>query len=214
MTERYRFSMPMWRAPRDLRASDSDRERVISMLSVALGDGRISQEEHAQRVTQALSAVTLGDLARLTTDLAPAADQPVRLDGGRAVVGLFGNQSRSGRWVVPPVLTCSAVCGEVVVDFTAALLQSSHVVVHAHALGGRVRLIVPAGVEVVLDGTVLVGRFRGGTADSVPSSPDIPVIEVHAFCMAGEVLVTTPPRPRRWLPLMSRQRRKLRPTVS
>jgi Domain of unknown function (DUF1707)/Cell wall-active antibiotics response 4TMS YvqF len=199
--------MPQRQAPRDLRASDTDRERVVTMLSTALADGRLSQEEHAQRITKALSAVTLGDLARLTTDLASAADQPVRLDGGRVVVGFFGTEVRSGRWVVPPVLTCSAVFGEVVLDFTTALLQSSHVVVHAHALCGRVRLVVPAGVEVVLDGTVLAGRFRGGTATSVPSSPDVPVIEVHAFCVAGKVLVKTPPRPRRWLPLMPRQRR-------
>ena len=29
---------------------------------------------------------------------------------------------------------------------------------------------------------------------------DIPVIEVRSFVVAGEVLVRTPPRPRRWLP--------------
>ncbi|HWG01874.1 MAG TPA: DUF1707 domain-containing protein [Trebonia sp.] len=193
-------------APRDLRASDSDRERVIAMLSTALGDGRLSQEEHSQRIAQALSAVTLGDLARLTADLASAADQPVRLDGGRVVAGFFGTEVRSGRWVVPPVLTCTAVGGEVVVDFTAALLQSRHVVLYAYAFGGRVRLIVPDEVEVVLDGTLLLGRFRGGTATSVPSSPDIPVLEVHAFCVAGEVIAKTPPRPRRWRPLMPRSR--------
>jgi hypothetical protein len=192
--------------PRDLRASDSDRERVIAMLSAALGDGRLGQEEHAQRIARALSAVTLGDLARLTADLASAADQPVRLDGGRVAMGFFGTEVRSGRWVVPPVLTCTAVCGEVVVDFTAALLQSRQVVLYAYAFCGRVRLIVPAGVEVVLDGTALAGRFRGGTAASVPSSPDVPVIEVHAFCLAGEVIAKTPPRPRRWLPLLPRSR--------
>src|ERR1700691_5771827 len=97
MTERYRHSMPQRQAPRDLRASDTDRERVVTMLSTALADGRLSQEEHAQRITKALSAVTLGDLARLTTDLASAADQPVRLDGGRVVVGFFGTEVRSGR---------------------------------------------------------------------------------------------------------------------
>lgn len=170
------------------------------MLGVALGDGRLTPEEHSERVSRALSAVTLGDLSRLTVDLAAAADQPVRLDGGRVIVGFFGTETRAGRWVVPAVVTCSAVCGEVVVDFTAALLQTRHVVVYAYAFCGRVRLIVPSGVEVVMDGTTLIGRFRGGTAESVPDSQDIPVIEVHAFCAAGEVLVKTPPRSRRWSP--------------
>jgi hypothetical protein len=191
--------MPSRPAPRDLRASDADRERVVAMLSAALGDGRLNQEEFAERLDQALTARTLGDLARLTSDLAHATDQPVKLDGGRVVLGFFGLEARTGRWVVPPVLTCTAVAGEVIVDFTEALLQERHVVVYAYAFGGRVRLIVPSGVEVVLDGTTIVGRYRGGTAVTVPET-DVPVIQVHAFCVAGEVRVKTPPRPRRWLP--------------
>lgn len=186
------------------------------MLSAALGDGRITPEEHSERIRAAVTARTLGDLSALTADLASAAEQPVRLDGGRVIVGFFGTEARGGRWVVPPVLTCSAVFGEVVVDFTAALLQSRHVLMYAYAFCGRVRLIVPAGVEVVLDGATMIGRFRGGTAPSVGSLSqppagvsgisEIPVIEVKAFCVAGEVLVKTPPRSRRWLPLSLRRR--------
>jgi hypothetical protein len=189
-------------APRDLRASDSDRERVVAMLSAALGDGRLTLEEHSERIKAALTARTLGDLAGLTADLASAAEQPVRLDGGRVVVGFFGTEARTGRWVVPPVLTCTAVCGEVVVDFTAALLQTRHVVLYAYALCGRIRLIVPDGVEVVLDGTTMIGRYSGGTSPVLPppEASDVPVIQVHAFCVAGEVIAKTPPRSRRWLP--------------
>jgi hypothetical protein len=170
------------------------------MLAAALGDGRLTQNEHSERMSAALSARTLGDLAGLTADLASPSEQPVRLEDGRMLTGIFGSQVRDGRWVVPPVLTCSAICGEVEVDFREALLQDRHVVLNAYALGGRVRLIVPAGVEVVMDGTVLFGRRRGATAASVPANADIPVIEVRALVVAGEVLVRTPPRARRWLP--------------
>jgi hypothetical protein len=173
---------------------------VIAMLAAALADGRLTTDEHSDRVSAALTARTLGELARLTTDLAAPADQPVRVDEGRMVSGVFGTEVRDGRWVVPPVLTCSAVCGEVELDFREALLQERHVVLYAYALGGRVRLIVPAGVEVVMGGTVLLGRRRGATADALPSATDVPVIEVRSFVVAGEVLVRTPPRPRRWLP--------------
>ncbi|MCL2582022.1 MAG: DUF1707 domain-containing protein [Streptosporangiales bacterium] len=191
--------MPPRPAPRDLRASDTDRERVVTMLSAALADGRLTHHEYSERISAALTARTLGDLSGLTSDLASAADQPVRLDGVRMVTGLLRMEARSGRWVVPPVLTCTAVCGEVVLDVTAAVLQARHTVLYAYAFGGRVRLVVPDGVEVVVDGTTLVGRYRGATARTVPTAPDIPVIEVHAFCVAGEVLVKTPPRPRKWL---------------
>jgi hypothetical protein len=193
--------MPPRSAPRDLRASDTDRERVVAMLGVALGDGRLTPHEHSERINAALTARTLGELAVLTSDLASAAEQPVRLDGGRVILGLFGTEARTGRWVVPPVVTCTAVGGEVVADFTAALLQSRHVVMYAYAFCGRVRLIVPDGVEVVLDGTTMMGRYRGGTALTLPppEASDVPVIEVHAFCVVGEVIAQTPPRSRRWM---------------
>ena len=170
------------------------------MLAAALGDGRLTHDEHSERVAAALSARTLGELTVLTGDLAAPADQPVRVDDGRVVSGLFGTEVRNGRWVVPPVLTCSAFCGEVEVDFRQALLQERRVVLYANAVCGRVRLIVPAGVEVVMGGTVLLGRRRGATVAAVPADTDIPVIEVRSFVLGGEVLVRTPPRPRRWLP--------------
>jgi hypothetical protein len=170
------------------------------MLATALSDGRLTHDEHSERTEAALTARTLGELARLTQDLATPAEQPVRVDDGRMVTGIFGAQVRDGRWVVPPVLTCSAFCGEVEVDFREALLQERRVVLYANAVCGRVRLIVPTGVEVVMGGTSLLGRRRGATAVSVPADADIPVIEVRSFVVAGEVLVRTPPRPRRWLP--------------
>jgi hypothetical protein len=192
--------MPPRPAPRDLRASDSDRDRVVAMLGEALADGRISHEEHAERMPLALSARTLGELAALTRDLAAPEHQPLRLDGGQPVTALFTGAHRSGRWVVPPALTCVATFGEVVLDFTEAILQDRHVVVTVYALFGKVRLIVPAGVEVVMSGNNILGRQRGGTARRVPTSSDIPVIEVRGQVAASEVLARTPPRPRRWLP--------------
>ncbi len=170
------------------------------MLAAALGDGRLTDDEHSERVVAALSARTLGDLAGLTADLASPAEQPIRVDDPTVVLGLFGSRVREGRWVVPPVLMCTALCGEVEVDFREALLQERHVVLNAHVVCGRLRLVVPAGVEVVMGGTALLGRRRGATALSVPADTGIPVIEVRAFVVAGEVLVLTPPRPRRWLP--------------
>lgn len=170
------------------------------MLGEALADGRISHEEHSERMPAALSARTLGDLAGLTTDLAPPERQPVQVDGGQPVTALFGNAERTGRWVVPPTLTCVATFGEAVLDLREALLQDRHVVVNVYALFGRVRLVVPAGVEVVLNGTEILGTQRGATARRVPTSSDVPVVEVRGYVAASQILVRTPPRPRRWLP--------------
>jgi len=195
--------MPPRPAPRDLRASDSDRERVVAMLGEALADGRLSHDEYAERMPLALSARTLGDLAALTGDLAAPEHQPLQLDDGRPVTALFTGAHRSGRWVVPPAMTCVATFGEVVLDFTEAILQDRHVVVTVYALFGKVRLIVPAGVEVVMSGNNILGRQRGGTAKRVPTSSEIPVIEVRGHVAASEVLARTPPRPSRWRRFLS-----------
>ncbi|MGD0069527.1 MAG: DUF1707 domain-containing protein [Streptosporangiaceae bacterium] len=182
-------------APRDLRASDANRDEVLTLLAAAMADGRLTADEHADRVQRAFSARTLGDLADLTADLAAPSAQPVRLDGGRVVSGIFGPARRDGRWVVPESLTVTAMFGEVEVDFTQAILQSSRVQVYATVFGGRLRLIVPDGVSVIVTGHMVLGRKRGSTP---PPGPGMPVIEVKAMVLGGELDVRTPPKPRRF----------------
>jgi Domain of unknown function (DUF1707)/Cell wall-active antibiotics response 4TMS YvqF len=183
-------------APRDLRASDADRDRVLALLAEAVSDGRLTAEEHAERVQRACTARTLGELAELTVDLAAPSAQPVRLDGGQVISGIFGPARRDGRWVVPETLTVTALFGEVEVDFTQAILQARQVKLYATVIGGRLRLVVPDGVSVAVTGHLVLGRRRGGTPP--PVTADTPVIEVKGVVLGGEVIVRTPPRSRRF----------------
>jgi hypothetical protein len=184
------------RQARDLRASDTDRDRVLALLAEAVSDGRLTAEEHSERVQRACTARTLGELAELTKDLAVPSAQPVRLEGGRVIAGIFGPARRDGRWVVPENLTVTAMFGEVEVDFTQAILQASRVQLYATVVGGRLRLIVPDGVSVVVGGHMVLGRKRGGTPP--PPSPDAPVIDVRALVVGGEVAVRAPQKSRRF----------------
>ena len=183
-------------SPRDLRASDADRDRVLALLGEAMSDGRLTAEEHSERIQRAFAARTLGELAELTADLAVPSAQPVRLDGGRVIAGIFGPARRDGRWVVPENLTVTAMFGEVEVDFTQAILQTSRVQVYATVFGGRLRLIVPDGVSVIVSGHMVLGRKRGKTPP--PAGPGTPVIEVRALVLGGELDVRTPPKNRRF----------------
>jgi len=183
-------------SPRDLRASDADRDRVLGMLSEAMSDGRLTMEEHAERVQRAIAARTLGELAELTADLAVSSAQPVRLDGGKVIAGIFGPARRDGRWVVPESLSVTAMFGEVEIDFTQAILQVSRVQLYATVFGGRLRLIVPDGVSVIVSGHMVLGRRRGGTPPA--AGPDTQVIEVRALVLGGELAVRTPPKNRRF----------------
>ncbi len=83
--------------PHDLRASDADRDLVITLLSEAAGDGRLTLAEHAERSELALSARTLGELVKLTSDLALPSGQPIQLYPKRSVTALFGRERRQGR---------------------------------------------------------------------------------------------------------------------
>jgi hypothetical protein len=78
---------PRRRENADLRASDADRERIVSALADAFADGRLTHDELDARTTSATAARTLGELPRLVADLVPSA-APRGLTGG--LPGLSG----------------------------------------------------------------------------------------------------------------------------
>ncbi|MGH3373630.1 MAG: DUF1707 SHOCT-like domain-containing protein [Actinoallomurus sp.] len=55
--------------PGELRASDTEREDVVTLLARALGDGRLTRAEFDERIEAAYAAKTRADLDALTTDL-------------------------------------------------------------------------------------------------------------------------------------------------
>jgi hypothetical protein len=59
-----------------LRASDDDRDAVLWALEQHTAVGRLDLHEFDQRSTAALAAVTLDDLAALTSDLPELPDKP------------------------------------------------------------------------------------------------------------------------------------------
>lgn len=184
-------------SPRDLRASDADRERVVALLAQAAADGRITLEEHVHRVQQAYTARTLGDLAALTGDLALPGAQPLQLDTSRAVTAFFATERRSGRWVVPDRLIVTAIGGQIMLDLREALLQGERTLMYVTALGGQVNLLVPQGMMVITRN--LSEALPGARPDPRPQPlvpPGTPVLELHTLAMLGRIHVRTP-RPRR-----------------
>lgn len=78
-------SSPSGRPAMDLsmRAATVDRERAIDVLRAGFAEGRLTKEEHDERVSKVYDSRTYGDLAALTSDLpagpmpfAPVAAQP------------------------------------------------------------------------------------------------------------------------------------------
>jgi hypothetical protein len=78
---------PAWPAagePQTL-ASDADRDSAASLLNAALAEGRLTADEHDQRLGAAYAARTWQQLGQLTEDL-PA---PPAAATGQAVPGMF-----------------------------------------------------------------------------------------------------------------------------
>src|ERR1700733_12031267 len=143
--------------PREMRASDADRDGVISLLSDAAADGRLTMSEHAERVGRAHSARTLGDLAVLTSDLAAPSAQPFRLDHRGPVLALFNRDRRDGRWGVPPARPGAGGVGGGWRGGGGRGGRGGGWGGGAPVCGGPapLELIVPEGVAVVTSGTAL-----------------------------------------------------------
>ncbi|HLN18436.1 MAG TPA: DUF1707 domain-containing protein [Acidimicrobiales bacterium] len=85
-----------------LRASDADRDRTIYLLGQALATGRLTPDDHAERVSRSLVARTEGELELLIWDLAPP--RPTAVAVPPPTPGSWpapGNWAPSGYWAPP-----------------------------------------------------------------------------------------------------------------
>jgi hypothetical protein len=162
----------------DVRASHEDRNRVVDALRVAGGDGRLSAEELDARLEIALTARTLGELARLTADLpiAPAARDVLVIEqhGGRYV--------KEGRWQVPARIELRTQLCRVVLDFTHAVITSDVVRIETDMVHGR--LLVVGAPDIVIDTDGLALTYSKAKLRSKDAAAD-PRLRIE---LAGKLL--------------------------
>jgi Domain of unknown function (DUF1707) len=198
--------------PGQLRASHQDRDRVVEILRVAAGDGRLTAEELDERLEVALTARTFAELAALTTDLPAAPGTPdgvppepkelVRIDCQS------GSARRDGRWLVPQRMEVRVTGGVVTLDFTEALITQPALRVDAEVHAGALKLVTKPGIVIDTDAV----EVRSGTVRvREPHGPQVPVIlrvEVSGRVDSGTLTARPPRLPRRtfWQWLTRRQR--------
>ncbi|WP_055588418.1 DUF1707 SHOCT-like domain-containing protein, partial [Peterkaempfera griseoplana] len=156
--------------------------------------GRLTPEEHAERLEAAYLARTLAELAPLTHDLpepsgpppGPAARPPV----AEPVVAVLGKLRRGGQWPVPPYSSVRARFGAVVLDLRHAVFTRHEVVIEAGSFCGKIEMVVPDGAQVYDTGTALLGkRSTPAWPDGVPAA-DGPVIRITGRSVLGHIRVT------------------------
>jgi hypothetical protein len=177
-----------------MRASDADRDRTIEVLAEASSQGRLSPQEYAERSDAALAARTLGDLAELTADL-PESRRAVDSSGTVAAIpeeitAVLGNETRKGRWVVPPRMNVRSVLGDCHLEMQQAVIEQKVTTINARVRLGSVTVYVPDGVDVRLTGRAVLGA-KTSEVHGAPE-PGAPVLVVHCDVLLGSITVKRP----------------------
>jgi len=200
------MSTPAVPEPRNLRASDADRERVANVLREAAGDGRLTMDELDERLDAVYAAKTYAELEPITHDLpdagatytpvpAPAAGgDPARFGGtptSSGAVAILGGFSRKGDWVVPKEFTAFLLMGGGEIDLRDAKFAEREVSIHIVAILGGCEVIVPEDATVYVTGIGILGAFEH--TDAGAGSPDGPVITINGVALLGGVDVKRKP---------------------
>ena len=188
-------------APDQLRASHEDRDRVVELLRVAAGDGRLTAEELDERLEVALTARTYGELTALVKDLptqgqavgapapAPEPKELVRIECRSSVT------NRDGPWVVPQRMEIEVTSGSVTLDFTAAVITQPTLQIDAEVRTGSLTLITKPGVVVDTDDV----SVHSSVTKVSPPDPGVPVIlrvQVSGTVWSGAIEARPPRGPR------------------
>jgi hypothetical protein len=193
-----------------LRASDADREHVAELLGRAFAEGRLSTEEHSERLEAVYAAKTLGELRPPIADLPVAFSPPTAAAGsptlqadsalstGQAdqVVAVFGEAKRTGRWLVRSGLNARALFGSIELDLTEAVLEQREITITANAIFGEVILRVPDGVLLHDEGSAVFGSRKLSTPQAT-FGPETPVVHVRGMALFGNVEAKRPKK--KWL---------------
>ncbi|MEV0175254.1 DUF1707 domain-containing protein [Streptomyces sp. NPDC050803] len=179
----------------ELRASDADRDRIADILREALAEGRLTADEHAERVEGALSAKTVGELEGFIRDLpaahrrraAPSPGLPAAVPAvpDDNVVAVFSSAVRKGRWRAGRRIHAYAIFGSVEIDLSEALFEYQQVVIKAFSFCGSVEVRVPENVSLHGTGGGVLGDFQVIALDS--GDPEAPAVHVEGWAVLGSV---------------------------
>ncbi|MFF3861173.1 DUF1707 domain-containing protein [Streptomyces sp. NPDC002209] len=190
-------------APAELRASDADRDRIAHILADALAEGRLTADEHSERLDSLYAVKTVGELEVLVRDLPapgavpaapsyappPAGPAPAgQAEVSETVVAVCSSVTRKGRWRPGAHTRVVSVLGDVTVDLTEAVFEQQVTEVNVTSVLGNVEILVPENVTLRGYGSGVLGNFevhgegRAGTTD-----PNAPVVIVRGFALLGNI---------------------------
>ena len=182
-----------------LRASDADRDRAASVVNEALAEGRLTAEEHSERLDSIYAAKTHADLVPLLEDLPATSGSaaPVPVSGGAVehayhggpIVAIFGGATRKGRWRVPPLSTVVTVFGGADLDLREAILPGREIIIRAVSVFGGMSITVPPEMRVVDSGVAIFGGRDVSHESPESEGADAPLLRLQGACVFGGISV-------------------------
>jgi hypothetical protein len=175
-----------------VRVSDAERDAVVARLNDATSEGRLTLEEFTDRVAEALAARTRGDLDVVVRDLPVVSGGYSQLPSGGVAakpsvqITPFGSVKRGGRWRLDRDMKIGTVCGSIKLDLRQAEVAGAVVNLHVESVLGSVKVWVPHGISVEVDGHSVLGS-RSIAADS--PRPGAPLLRLRIDTVCGSVKV-------------------------
>lgn len=180
-----------------VRASDAERQAIADRLNAAVGEGRLTLEEFSDRVGSAYAARTHAELEVLVTDLpAPTGRSPIVVDAHpvprsprEAPLDIkVGAIKRRGRWRLAADSAMGVAVGPIKLDLRGADLAAREITLSARAVVGAIKVWVPRGVRVEIEGTTAVGT-RTVEESNLPPEMDVPTLRLRLDTVLGTVKV-------------------------
>lgn len=188
-----------------MRASDAERDALVTRLGEAMAEGRLDTAEYEERVDAALVARSRGELERLTGDLpAPKPTEPQgpmqgmeRITTGtptsHTALCVMGPAIREGSWTVPETFTAVSLMGHAEIDLREARLTAKRTTIYAHSLMGSVQVVVPDDVHVRVEGVGVMGAYWMED-DPADVNADAPIVTIKGVALMGAAWSSTQPR--------------------
>ncbi|MFD8575854.1 DUF1707 SHOCT-like domain-containing protein [Streptomyces sp. CH8.1] len=185
-------------APAGLRASDADRDRIAQILGDAVAEGRLTAEEHSERLDTLYAVKTVGELEALVRDLpAPAgahapsssASSYTGAAGPAAetIVAVCSSSSRKGRWRPGAHTRAVSVMGDITIDLTQAVFEQQVTEINVTCVLGNVEVLVPENVTLRGYGSGVLGNFEVRGMSRGETEPQAPVVIVRGFSLLGNI---------------------------
>ncbi|MEV7616010.1 DUF1707 domain-containing protein [Streptomyces sp. NPDC089799] len=213
-----------------LRASDADRDRIARILGDAFAEGRLTSEEHSERLDAMYAVKTVGELEQLVRDLPagqggfrpgaaagmagglagagqPAPYGPPGAGYAESVVAVCSSSTRRGRWRPGPRTRAVAVMGDVTIDLTEAVFEQQLTEINVTVVMGNVDILVPENVTLRGFGNGVLGNFEIRGESRGETDPQAPVVVVRGFALLGNI-EARPKRGARLVDLANRLRKQ------